>query len=175
MKDRRRGFNSFIILAMLLLAGSAVLSGCSTFRRKFVRHSKDKTVKEDFIPVLKPVEYARIETTPLEAYKNHYAMVRAYFSDLYTAFASRYSEGKREQYLFSQVIAHLQGMAAVLKEPRQTAALRQAAFLTEAVKELEKPEGLRRNDLLQSAARKAEKDIRRTLKPDMVREFISAP
>lgn len=164
--------NRVIAVAVLLLFCSTTLTGCASFRRKFVRHSKDKEVKEDIAPVLEPLEYQRVETSPMDAYRSHYAMVRAYFSDVYTALSAQAPGEKRERYLLGQIMAHLQGMSLLLGDARKPEALKLSAALEEAGKELDKPAGLRRYDLLRSSLHKVETDIRRTLKPDMVKEFI---
>ncbi|MEI6437594.1 MAG: hypothetical protein WCO69_02455 [Candidatus Omnitrophota bacterium] len=161
----------FLLVPVLALS----LAGCSTFRRKFVRHSKSKDVKEDFIPVLEPVEYQRVEVSPVENYRSHYAMVKAYFGDVYAALDSRDPGEKRERYLLGQIAAHLQGMASLLTEARKLQAQKAAAEIDEAAGVLDKPAGIRRYDLLKGRVHQIEVDVRRALKPDMVKEFIVSP
>ncbi|MBF0387454.1 MAG: hypothetical protein HQL20_06315 [Candidatus Omnitrophica bacterium] len=167
-------FSKFIALAVLVAFFSVSLSGCASFRRKFVRQNKNKEVKEDFAPVLEPIEYKRVEVAPLEAYRSHYAMVKAYFSDAYAELAGRDPGEKRERYLIGQINAHIQGMAVLLAVDRRSEAQKMIALLDEAARELDKPSGLRRYDILKGALRKVEVLIRQKLKPDMVKEFIVA-
>lgn len=173
MLNRSRRFNQFIAAAALVSLCSISLTGCSSFRRKFIRQSKNKESKEDFIPVFDPVEYKRVEIAPIDDYKSHYAMVKAYFGDVYTALSSRDAGEKRERYLLNQIIAHLQGMSALLSGFRKLEAQKILSSLEDAMKELDKPAGLQRQDLLKGPVHKAETDIRRTLKPEMVKEFIA--
>ncbi|MBF0593517.1 MAG: hypothetical protein HQL22_00965 [Candidatus Omnitrophica bacterium] len=175
MVNRSGSTNRFITGAVLFVFCSTLFTGCSTFRRKFIRHDKNKEAKEDFLPVLEPVEYKREELSPLDVYKSHYGMVKAYFGDVYAALGNVNSGEKRERYLISQIMAHVQGMAALLNGTRKDTAQAAADSLQEATKELDKPAGLRRYDILKGTVHKVETDIRRSLKPDMVKEFLVAP
>lgn len=163
-----RMLSAFVLVCFLAVS----LSGCTTLRRKFVRKNKNKDQKEAFIPVLDPVEYKRVETSAIDAYRSHYAMAKAYFTDSYAAFGSPDSTEKREKYLISQISAHLRGMAVLLRDDRKAAAERAAGDLEVLLPELDKPKGIRRYDIIKGAVHKVEMDVRRTLKPDMVKEFL---
>jgi hypothetical protein len=150
----------------------ACFSGCTTFRRKFVRQNKNKETKEDFIPVLEPVDYKPVMVAPVDGYRDHYAMVKAYIGDIYTALGSSDSSGKREVYLLNQLIAHLQGMSAALTGARKADADGAVSQIQALLAEFDKPAAMRRGDLLKGRVHGVEMDIRRKLKPDMVREFL---
>jgi hypothetical protein len=124
------------------------------------------------MPVLVPVEYKRVEVPPLEAYRSHYAMVKAYFTDIYSTIGGKDSSGKREQYLLNQIVVHLEGMGAELTGARKTDIASVVVHLKDLLKEFDKPVAMRRYDMLNGSLRGIETDIRRKLKPDMVKEFI---
>src|SRR3989339_1375274 len=123
MSNRSARYKVVISAVVLAVFSLTVLTGCASFRKKFIRQNKNRTVKEDFAPVLEPMEYRRVEMSPLDAYRNHYAMLKAYFSDVYAALSARDSGEKREKYLLNQVLAHLQGMSDILDETRKPKAL----------------------------------------------------
>ncbi len=175
MVNISRRLNKVVAGVVLVLFCSASLTGCASFRRKFIRQNKNKDAKEDFIPVLEPVEYQPVVTSPMDSYKSHYAMVKAYFSDVYAALASRDPSEKRERYLIDQIIAHLRGMEGLLSGDRKLEVQKVAGLLDGVLKELDKPSGLQRQDLLKGSVHKVETDIRSKLKPDMVKEFIAVP
>ena len=165
-------WNRLTSTGLLLCFCGFLLTGCASFRRKFVRHSKDKVEKEDFVPVLVPVEYKRVEVAPLDAYRDHYSMVKAYFDDVYASLGNHDISGKRDQYLITQIIAHLQGMSAGLNGARKTDADAAVTGLQELLKEFDKAASMRRYDVLKGSVHRIENDIRRKLKPDMVKEFL---
>ncbi len=172
MINKWQGSRYFFSVIMIGIVCSVAMSGCSSFRRKFIRQNKNKDSKEAFIPVLEPLDYPRQQALPIDTYKSHYSMVKAYLNDFYASFGSLNSGEKRERYLLAQIIAHLQGMTGLLNEGKKPQGEKVILHVQEAMKELDKPAGMRRYDLLEGAVRKVEGEVRKTLKPDMVKEFI---
>ena len=163
----RKGFVMMLTFVMVTVS----VSGCTSLRKKFIRQSKNKDQKEDFIPVLEPVEYKRVEESPIEAYRSHYGMIKAYFGDL-DACVGQGGNDKRARYLAAQITAHLQGLSGLLGQEKKAVAEKLLARLQDAVKEYDKPSGIRRVDLLKGAFHSIESDIRKTLKPDAVKDQV---
>lgn len=143
------------------------------FGRNLFRQKKNKDTRTDFVPILEPMEYTRVAANSFEAYKNHYQMMRAYFSDAQSVIGFFAAGEKRARYHINQIVSHLEGMAALLTGPQKEEANGFLIRLREVLKEYDKPAGIRRHDLIKSAIRKVELDIRRTLKPDMVKESMT--
>ena len=165
----------FVCMVVLLVFCAGAVSGCASLRKKFKRVPKNPRVKEEFIPVLQPLEYAKVEETPAQAYAGHYAMVRIYFKDLMEALAGREPNPKREKYIFKELTGHFDAMAALLSGEKKAAAGAIRARVEEVLREYDKPDRLRRYDLMRGEMRKVERDIYRDFKPDAVAGAFAAP
>ncbi|MBF0570056.1 MAG: hypothetical protein HQL18_04710 [Candidatus Omnitrophica bacterium] len=162
-----------VILVLVFLVGS--FSGCATLRKKFTRKSKQQDKGDNFVPVLVPEEYQRVETSSIDAYKTHYAMARAYFKDMWEALDSRDSGDKQQKYVFVQVAARLQGMADLLTDEKKKAELQQLIQKTKDVsKECDKAGSMRRYDIMKSDMLRVERDVRKDFKPDAVKDVLKA-
>lgn len=149
------------------------LGGCASFRKKFVRQKKTKAKTEEFVPILEPVEYPDIQKTSVEIFQEHHMLARAYFQDLWTSLESRDSSGKQQLYLFKQLEMRLRGMSDVLVDgDRKTQAEGLIALVQAMQKEYDKPDALRRVDILKIDLRRLERDFRKDLKPDLVRDAL---
>ena len=161
-----------VVLAVFC-AGS--LTGCASMRKKFKRVPKNPKVKQEFIPVLQPVEYAKIEQTPQQVYAGHYSMVRIYFKDLWEALGARDSGPKREKYIFTELTVHFDAMAAFLSDEKKTEARGIRSRVANVLKAYDKPDGLRRYDLMRDEMRRVERDIYKGFKPDAVARAFAVP
>jgi hypothetical protein len=154
------------LVVVVLCAGS--LTGCASVRKKFTRVPKNPKASDDFIPVLQPVEYQKIVETPQQVYGGHYAMVKIYFKDLWDVLGRRDSTPKREKYIFTELVAHFNAMAALLSDEKKAEAKAVCARVDVVLKEYDKPDGLRRYDLIASDMHQVERDLHKGFKPDAV-------
>ena len=161
-----------LILSCLVVAGS--LSGCASLRKKFTRTKKTKDQKEEFIPVLEPVEYPKVVETPRQIYHDQYGMVKVYFRELLDVLGKPAGGEKREKYIFAELISHFDKMSEVLSEPAKAQAVSLRERLAKISSEYDKPSGLRRYDLMTSDVRAIERDVYRILKPDAVLKSLPA-
>ncbi len=116
---------------VLLVALSVSLSACEPLRKKFIRQKKkDAAENKDFIPVLEPQEYPAPENDPQNNYKDHYAMVKVWYKDLWTAIEVRDKEqnDRKEKYTLTQLTNHLDEMRKLLV-PEQQVQIDQLASL----------------------------------------------
>lgn len=154
------------VVLVVFCAGS--LTGCASLRKKFTRPAKKSKTSDDFIPVLQPVEYQKVEETPRQVYAGHYAMVRIYFKDLGEVLGRRDSTSKHEKYIFTELMSHFNAMADLLSEDKKAEAGNIRARVEKVLKEYDKPDGIRRYDLISGDMRRIERDIYKAFKPDAV-------
>ncbi|NLE65183.1 MAG: hypothetical protein GX606_04625 [Elusimicrobia bacterium] len=172
VKVERKGFLRILIGGIVFLMLASVFSGCASFRKKFVRKKKVKSTVEEFIPVLEPVEYARIEKTPAQAYQDHYTMVSAYFKDLDRALLDPQGADKQAKYFLAQIAAHVRGMAGLLLGELQAELLQIAGQIDAVAGAYDKPVSLRRYDIVRLDVKRIQRDIRGKFRPKMVLEGI---
>jgi hypothetical protein len=171
----RAFLKKFIWSAVLVMFCAGSLTGCASVRKKFVRVSKNPKVKEDFIPVLQPLEYKKVVETPQQVYAGHYSMMKIYFRDLGDVLGARDSTPKREKYIFTELMAHFDAMAVLLSDEKKAEAAAIRARVDGLLKEYDKPDGMRRYDLIRSGMRTVERDIHKGFKPDAVLKAFAAP
>ncbi len=165
-----RSYDGKKIVAGLLLAVFCVtaLTGCASLRKKFTRTKKGPSKDEEFIPVLQPVEYEKVVESPAQGYRNHYAMVKVYFKDLWDILGRPEGGEKREKYIINEIVSHVEGMTALLTGTAKDAAQALRARLGQVVQAYDKPAGLRRYDVITGDIRGIEREIYRKFKPDAV-------
>lgn len=159
----------FLLLALTVIFVSGSLTGCASLRKKFIRKKKVSDQKEDFIPVLQPQEYEKVELEPIEKYKEHYTMARAYFKDVWETMGSPNAGSKQQVYVLSQLAARIQAMADLLTGEKKSGLEQMVLQIRDVVKEYEKPAGIRRYDLLKAAMQKIEKAFRTGFKPEGIK------
>jgi hypothetical protein len=157
------------VLSVVLVAFCTVsLTGCASLRKKFTRVKKDKNQTEDFIPVLQPIEYTKIEETPPQVYAQHYSMVKVYFKDLWEVLGKDDSSAKREKYMFTEILAHFDAMTALLTDTKRLEAQKLRARFKLVLAVYDEPDGSRRYDLMTGFLRAIEKDLYKLFKPAAV-------
>jgi hypothetical protein len=105
-----------LLLCLVMIVLETV--GCSeSFRKKFVRKKKEAT-REEFIPVLEPVEYPAAERSAEKRYRYFYSLWKVWSTDYLTSFDEKENE-KKEKYALVQVLKSLDEMKKWLKEEKQ--------------------------------------------------------
>ena len=167
-------FRSRLFMASLLVVFCAVaVSGCASLRKKFTRQKKNKGQTEEFIPVLVPVEYQRPDTSPAVVYKDQYTMAKAYFRDLENIVGSRDSSGKQQLYVFTQLTSRMELMSEVLADGEKRSLLGQLVLqVKDVISRYDKPDAIRRYDIIKSDVRRIEKEFYKVFKPALVQEDL---
>jgi hypothetical protein len=166
MKYRR-----WMIVVLVTMILALDMSGCVSLRRKFVRKRDTKNAKEAFIPVLDPVEYQPVVHAPIKTYTTHYAVVRAYYKDVWGTLGKD-ENVKRERYLLVQVSSKLQAMALLLTGESSGKLKALADKVTSISIELDKPQALRRYDLMKSDLKAVERELYHSFKPVLIEPFL---
>ncbi|MBF0331455.1 MAG: hypothetical protein HQL17_05915 [Candidatus Omnitrophica bacterium] len=166
---KRKHFFSRALSGMILVAFCVMsLTGCATLRKKFTRVKKNKDQKEDFIPVLQPIEYKKIEEATPQVYAEHYSMVKVYFKDLWEVLGKDESSAKREKYMFTEILSHFDAMTALLTEAKRQEAQKLRARFKLVLAVYDEPDGSRRYDLMTGFLRAIERDLYKLFKPAAV-------
>jgi hypothetical protein len=162
-----------MLVALVVIFCAVSVSGCASFRKKFVRQKKNKDQTEEFVPVLSPVEYPRPDTSPTTVYRDHYAMTKAFFRDLEEIIGSKDSSDKQQLYVLAQVSGRMELMAGVLADGEKKTALDKLVLqIKEVAGRYDQPEGIRRYDLIKSTVRHIENDFLKSFKPAVVQEDL---
>ena len=107
--------------AILAIAGllvlSLTLSSCDTLRKKFTRKKKQGE-EQAFVPVLEPEEYPSPELNPQLNYKENYDLIKAWYTDLWTAIDDK-SSARYLHYTITQVINHITQMEKLVDASTQ--------------------------------------------------------
>lgn len=122
--DRRK----LLLVSSVLLLGLTVTS-CEPLRKKFTRKKKHPQAEDrNFTPVLAPEEYPAPEDNPVDLYKQHYELIKAWYTDLWTLLQERNME-KRALYVLKQITEHLDGMEKVVQPPSRVELAKLRGFL----------------------------------------------
>jgi hypothetical protein len=79
---------------------------------------------------------------------------------------------KRERYIVTQIAAKIDGMAALLKDDKRAEFKVLSDKVLGTLTELDKPQGIRRYDMIKRDLRSAESSLRREYKPDLAKQFL---
>ena len=159
MVDRIR-CRKLIMGIAVVLAVSLSLSSCETLRKKFTRQKKkDQSEGKDFTPVLEPQEYPAPENNPVENYKQHYALVKAWYKDLWTALEGKWSD-KKTEYTLKQIYGHIEEMQKLVVPSKQGEFVRLRNLLKYYDNSLNGPLPLRNTARIQSDLRAFDRQLR---------------
>lgn len=163
-------FNShrkaFFVVAGLLMMG-LTLSSCDTLRQKFIRKKKQGTEDQSFVPVLVPEEYPTLAQDPEANYKEQYGMLKAWYTDLWTAIDDR-STTQYVHYIIGQVINHITLMEQLVDAPTQANLVKLASFLDYYKVSLDDPWQARNVSRIQSDLRAFDRFLRDHLRVDRI-------
>ena len=152
------------VITVCILILSVSLGGCEPLRKKFTRKKKEAK-KEEFIPILEPIDYPPSRVSALDQYKYHYSLWQVWDKDLLQLIGEPTME-KRKNYLFTEVMQQLEEMKRWVPQ-EYLPKIEEAHQIYDGVrKELEKPEVMRNQSILQSRLRKAESFMMNELKPE---------
>ena len=155
-----------------LLVFCISLSSCDNLRKKFVRQKKAGQETTDFIPVLEPQEYPAPEHNPVFNYENHYALIKAWYKDLWTAMDDK-NDGMAKQSL-KQISDHIEQMKLLLKAQKTQDLSRLASLLDSYRSSLDQPRSMRNISRVQSDLRAFDRMLRGQLRSDKLKgQFIN--
>ncbi|MBI4310024.1 MAG: hypothetical protein HY591_06810 [Candidatus Omnitrophica bacterium] len=144
----------------VIVAVSLSLSACEPLRKKFTRQKKkDQSEVKDFIPVLEPQEYLAPENNPVENYKQHYNLIKAWYKDLWTVVEERGSD-KRAAYTIKQIYGHIEEMQKLVVSSKQDGLARLKKLLQYYNDSLNNSRPLRNMSRIQSDLRAFDRQLR---------------
>ena len=148
-------------------------SSCESLRKKFTRHKKqDQTQSSDFQPVLEPQEYPAPENNPEFNYKQHYALIKVWYKDLWTGIDEKNTDTVVKNSL-KQIFDHIDQMKSLLK-PEKATGLNQLADLLKYYKASLDQARIQRNySRIQSDLRAFDRMLRGQFRVDLIqKDFI---
>jgi len=163
--------------AVLFIAGLLVftvcLSSCDTLRQKFTRKKKQGEEDQTFVPVLVPEEYPEPELNPETNYKENYDLIKAWYTDLWTAIDDK-SSGRYIHYIISQVTNHIAQMEKLVDAPTQANLVKLAGFLDYYSSSLDDSWQVRNVSRIQSDLRGFDRFLRDHLRADRIQGHFVA-
>ncbi|MEI7998067.1 MAG: hypothetical protein WCH62_00965 [Candidatus Omnitrophota bacterium] len=162
-----------IVSIVALLVVSVSLSACETLRKKFTRKKKAGHETQDFQPVLEPQEYPSIEHSPVENYKQHYALIKAWYKDLWTGIDEKNTD-KTVKYSIKQILDHIDQMKLLLKGPKAQELDQLAGLLKYYKESLDQPRQSRNYPRIESDLRAFDRTLRANFRDDKFQgEFVN--
>ncbi len=160
-----------LVACMLVLTVS--LSACEPLRKKFTRQKKKTAVVDnDFIPVLEPQEYPAAEKVPAEVYKQHYALLKVWYKDLWRSLDERGSD-RQQKYLLKTMHGHIDDMRKIVGPAQQPKFDALAANLAYYDTAMEVPAPMRNVSRIHSDLRAFDRLLRNTLRADKIKnDFV---
>ncbi len=157
---------------VMVLAFSLALSSCTPLRKKFTRQKKKGQVEDtSFIPVLEPQEYPAPEQNPPANYREHYALIKVWYKDLWAVLDDKNSD-KKARYTIGQVLSHIVEMQKLVVPEKQAELIQLADLLKYFESSLDSPEALRNKSRIQSDLRAFDRLLRNQLRADKLEGFF---
>lgn len=150
IKDKYQRMCCIVVLGIMSL--TLTLSGCDTLKRKFTRKKKAQAEDMDFNPVLEPQEYPAPESNPAENYKQHYALLKVWYQDLWSNLQDKATD-KKMAYTLKQIKAQIEIMRTLVTEDKQKELDKLAGFLKYFDEALLQPSPLRNKVRMESDLR----------------------
>jgi len=168
-------FKAYALIACLV-ATSITLSACEPLRKKFTRQKKkDASADQDFVPVLEPQEYPAADKDPVQNYKQHYALIKAWYKDMWTTLEERSSD-KQQRYLLKTIYGHIDEMRKLVAPQQQQQLDELAKVLSYYDSALDAPPAMRNVSRIQSDLRAFDRMLRHKLRADKIKgAFIPVP
>ncbi len=160
----RKLFVSIVTLLVLCVG----LSACDTLRKKFTRQKKEGQESRDFQPVLEPQDYPAPENNSPLVYQQHYALIKAWYRDLWTGVDEKNSDST-VKFSLKQIFEHIDQMKLLLK-PEKAAAFDQLANLLKFYQtSLNSSRNVRNYSRIQSDLRAFDRMLRDQLRLDKIK------
>lgn len=157
---------------VMVLAMSLALSACQPLKHKFTRKKKKSQIEgSSFIPVLEPQEYPAPEQNPPENYKQHYALVKVWYRDLWTL-TDKKDEDKKTRYTLNQVFSHIEEMQRLVVEEKRAELSKLANLLKYYETSLNSPYASRNKARIQSDLRAFSRTLSNQLRADKLEGFF---
>jgi hypothetical protein len=161
-------FKAYALIACLV-ATSITFSACEPLRKKFTRQKKkDASAEQDFIPVLEPQEYPAADKDPVQSYKQHYALIKAWYRDMWTALEERGSD-KQQRYLLKTIYGHIDDMRKLVGPQQQQKLDDLAKVLSYYDNALGVPPAMRNVSRIRSDLRAFDRMLRNKLRADKIK------
>ncbi len=161
------GLKRNLIVVISIVMVTALLGGCSTLKKKFVRQKKKTAESEKIIPVLNPIEYEPKVVSAEERYRYHYSMWQVWHRDLINAIVEKRS-GKKQKYLITQCAAQLTEMKGWIDTSKQTELQMFITNLQNIEQAYQRPDLMRNTFSIRKKLQANAKNIRAQFKPALM-------
>jgi hypothetical protein len=145
-------------------------SGCASLKKKFTRQKK-KQAREEFIPVLDPIDYAPLVVSAQQQYQRHYSLWKIWQRDLVQNIEAGAPQ-KKQRYLFEQMIVQLREMGAWLPGNKRAELLVFVEELEGILASYETPAPLRDAFSIKRKIESNAKKVRVAFDPKVVQEHL---
>lgn len=171
-KKSLKRFRSLIVCVLVFFVGTT--SGCESFRRKFIRKKKNADAYSQGDVIFDPVDYPDPVKSPLDNYRQYYALWKVWVSDLALAVEDNASE-KKVRYTLGKIKEQILAMRQLLKQPVPAQMDLSLAEVESLNLEFEKSSAFRNKAGILSRIQKFRRDFRDHFEPARVAESLNVP
>jgi hypothetical protein len=159
---------NLLMTVVLMLMVTVSLSSCETLRKKFTRHKKEGDQIKEEDAVLEPQDYPAPEHNPPEIYKQHYALIKSWYKDLWGGISERGTDGT-VRYAIKQIVDQLELMKVLLKPEKAMGIDKLENLLMFYKTSLDQPRNVRNYSRIQSDLRQFDRELRGEYRFDVVK------
>ena len=167
--------SNLIKLFCLILVSAVVItsSGCEPLRKKFVRQKK-KDQKEEFVPVLDPIDYPATVYSPENEYKKAYGLWKVWNKEFLYEIETGEND-KRQLYLLNEGIAQLEEMKKVVRVEKQAKLVQVISVLGSLREQYDMSALVRRSSAIKRTVEQNAKIILNELNPIVMKDSLIVP
>ena len=164
-----KAFLFFSLMSVFLLTSL----GCEPLRKKFTRQKK-KEQKEEFVPVLDPIDYPSAVRSPLQDYKHAYGLWKVWNKELLQEIERNDNE-KRQRYLLNESVEQLHAMRNLIQENKREPLDQAIRNLNSVKAEYQLPAPMRQMSAIKRKIERNANAVINDLNPQTMESYLNAP
>jgi hypothetical protein len=162
-----------LITVSLMLMATFSLSSCETLKKKFTRHKKGENQQTELQPVLEPQDYPSPDKNPPDVYKQHYALIKVWYKDLWTGIEQpAIATDMTVRYSIKQMLDQLEQMKPLLKSEKAAGLGKLQDLLKFYQTSLDHPRIMRNYSRIQSDLREFDRFLRDQYSFDAIKDDL---
>lgn len=173
---KRFGQHHVLMTLIVMLTVTLTLSSCETLKKKFTRKKKEGEQTTEIQPVLEPQDYPSPEKNPPDVYKQHYALIKVFYKDLWGGIDQpAITTDMNVRYSIKQILDQIDQIKPMLKAEK-TAGLNKLEDLLKFYQtSLDQPRIMRNYSRIQSDLREFDRTLRDQYSFEAIKEDLVSP
>ena len=171
MINPRNTLKTFLFFSLISIFFFTSL-GCEPLRKKFTRQKK-KEQKEEFTPVLDPIDYPAAVRSPAQDYKRAYGLWKVWNKEFLQEIEKNDNE-KRQKYLLNESVEQLQAMRNLIQENKRGSLNQAIGNLNSVKEEYQLPVAMRQMSAIKRKIERNANAVINHLNPQSMENFLNA-